>query len=88
MKQRDSVRRVLGDIDSILVSKALSQAMYIAHERQDQELARWCRLEAQGYTRDNPAMGEDITVPEYRTVVGQHADIYGRPFIVPPDCSL
>jgi hypothetical protein len=33
-------------------------------------------------------MEEDSIVPEYRTVIGQHADIYGRIFLPPPDLSF
>jgi len=67
------------------VSKALGHSMRLAPERGDDEFARWCRLELQGYSAGNPSMGEDITVPEYRTVVGQHHDIYGRLFLVPAE---
>lgn len=79
------VRKLLSDLDSIPVSKALGRAMRLAHERGDEELARWCRLEAQGYDAGNPAMDEGITVPAYRTVVGQHRDIYGRLFLAPSE---
>lgn len=82
------VRKLLTDLDSIPVSKALSRSMRLAHARGDEELARWCRLEAQGYDTGNPAMGEDITVPVYRTVVGQHRDIYGRVFLAPPELPI
>ena len=33
-------------------------------------------------------MSEDITVPEYRTVVGQHRDLYGRVLQLEPDLSF
>jgi AbiTii len=82
------LRKLLSDLDSIPVSKALGRTMRLAHERGDEELARWCRLEVQGYEAGNPAMGEDITVPVYRTVVGQHQDIYGRVFLAPPELRI
>jgi hypothetical protein len=33
-------------------------------------------------------MTEETVVPEYRGVVGQHADIYGRVLVLPPDFAF
>ena len=79
------VRKLRSDLDSMPVSRALGRALSLAEDRGDGAMARWCRLELQGYSNGNPAMGEDIRVPEYRTVVGQHRDIYGRLFLAPPE---
>lgn len=50
----------------------------MASASQATQFERWCRLELAGYLASNPAMTDQIEVPEYRTVVGQHVDIAGR----------
>src|SRR5436853_7217028 len=41
-----------------------------------------------GYLSSNPAMGDDITVPEYRTVAGQYLDASRRPYRFAPELSF
>jgi len=80
-KQNGRVKEI---IDEPQVSTGLRRALRLAQRANLSDLDRWCRLELGGYWRSNQAMGEDITVPEYRTVVGQHVDIYGRVLLLQP----
>ncbi len=70
------------------LSTSLRKALRLADRLDAGELRTWCRLELGGYLASNPAMTDDIVVPEYRSIVGQHADIYGRPLIVEADLSF
>jgi hypothetical protein len=68
--------------EKLPLSQSLPSALRLALAANDSELATWIRLELLGYTRDNPAMTQQIVVPEYRTVRGQWFDSYGRLFLV------
>jgi hypothetical protein len=70
------------------LSKCLQKASYLAHEAGAKDLERWLRLELGGYYGSNSAMQKETVVPEYRTVVGQYADLYGRILCVPADFSF
>lgn len=72
----------------IAVSEQLRKLSRQAHEVGAKDVEQWCRLELGGYLSSNPAMSERITVPEYRSVTGQHADIYGRILTLPSDLSF
>lgn len=74
--------------DGQSLSKSLQKAMPIFHKSGAGDFERWLRLELGGYFASNSAMDEDTIVPEYRTVVGQHADIFGRVLVPPPDLSF
>lgn len=52
------------------------------------ELEQWCRLELDGYFDTNQAPTDDIVVPEYRAVPGQHVDIYGNVLDVPVEFAF
>jgi hypothetical protein len=79
---------ILGNLDSSPLSQSLRQALSLAEDAGHADTARWCRLELGGYLASNPAMDEKTVVPEYRTVVGQHADIYGRVLLLPANLSF
>lgn len=81
-KQRKRVQQIF---DEPRVSTALRKALRLAQQANVPDLERWCRLELAGYWVSNPAMGEDVTVPEYRAVVGQHVDVYGQVLMLEPD---
>jgi len=85
MRQRNRTQRVL---DEPRVSAALRKALRLAQQVKVLDLERWCRLELGGYVGANPAMGEDVTVPAYRTVVGQHADVFGQVLMLEPDLEF
>lgn len=70
------------------VSTRLREAALLAREAGAVEVEHWCRLELGGYFKSNSAMSSAITVPEYRSVVGQHADIYGRILSLPSNLSF
>lgn len=73
------------ELEHETVSECLRWAYRIAQDSHAKEIERWVRLELGGYFASNSAMGEEIVVPEYRTVVGQHVDLLGRVFVVPPN---
>jgi hypothetical protein len=79
---------ILESIEASPLSRSLGTAGRLAHRLGFKDLDRWCRLELGGYLASNPAMTEDIVVPEYRTVVGQHTDIYGRVLMLPSDLAF
>jgi hypothetical protein len=81
-------KSLLNQIDRLPVSEALAKALRIAQATGATEVSRWCRLELAGYWASNPAMNEEVVVPEYRTVVGQHADIYGRVLLLESDLAF
>lgn len=81
-------KHLLNAIDDLHVSKAVASGLRIAEATDASDLAKWCRLELAGYLASNPAMSEEVVVPEYRAVVGQHADIYGRVLVLEPDLSF
>jgi hypothetical protein len=60
------------------LSKALQTASRIVATTDEEEYKRWLRLELAGYFAGNSALSEDTVVPEYRTVTGQHFDLYGN----------
>lgn len=70
------------------LSTSLRKALRLADRLATSDLRDWCRLELGGYYASNSVMTDDVVVPEYRSVVGQHADIYGRPLMVPADLSF
>lgn len=74
--------------DRIPLSRALIAALRTAQTAGATELAQWCRLELGGYWASNSAMAKDTVVPDYRTVMGQHADIFGRVLVLPADLAF
>lgn len=84
----NSMKTILRDLEEGPLSKCLRRAMHVAHDSGAKSLERWLRLELGGYLDSNSAMGEDIVVPKYRTVVGQHLDLYGRVFLPTSDFSF
>lgn len=80
--------KILKALDRDPMSTNLRETLRLANRLSDTELRNWCRLELGGYIASNPAMTDETVVPEYRTVVGQHADIYGRVLMVPTDLSF
>ena len=79
---------ILDQIDDLPVSKVVAEGLRVAEAAGEADFANWCRLELAGYWGSNPAMTEETVVPEYRVVVGQHADIYGRVLVLPADLSF
>jgi hypothetical protein len=83
----NQVYELLNEICALAITKPLSEVMVLAlelgHRAEDEELVKWASLELNGYFSTNPALTEDVIVPEYRTVAGLFSDEYGRPFIIP-----
>lgn len=65
-------------IESEPLSKVLPAVMRITYPINNTKLQQWLKLEMNGYFTPNPALTGDVTVPEYRTVSGQHSDDFGR----------
>jgi len=81
-------KAILETIEHSLLSTALRKTLHLAQRSSQKDIERWCKLELGGYFASNPAMGEDIVVPEYRTVVGQHYDIFGRILMLQSDLEF
>jgi hypothetical protein len=80
--------KLVEEFGKVPLSTSLRKAMHLANHMSAIDLSTWCRLELGGYLASNPAMADDITVPEYRTVIGQHVDIFGQVLILPSDLSF
>jgi hypothetical protein len=74
--------QVMRDAEERSLDRSLPIVLRIARAIGDEELATWLRLKLMGYLAENPAMGNDTVVPEYRTVLGQWYDDYGRPLVL------
>lgn len=85
---RLTAKNLLDQIDALPVSAAVAKGLRIAQAQGASRIADWCRLELAGYWASNPAMNEEAVVPEYRAVVGQHADIYGRVLVLEPELAF
>lgn len=81
-------KTILNEIDSKPLSDSLGKALRLSQQINSKNFEKWCRLELDGYFSSNPAMDGNVIVPEYRAVVGQHADYYGRPLILEEDLSF
>jgi hypothetical protein len=64
------------------LSELLPLLLSLSQILKNRELEKWVRLELNGYYNVNPALTEDVIVPEYRTVAGEHTDEYGRPLLI------
>lgn len=77
-----SLKKLRDSIGRKPLSDSIRSALRLAEQAGDEELRSWCRLELGGYWESNPALTDDTVVPKYRSVVGQHTDIYGRPLVL------
>lgn len=74
--------RLLRLVEEQPLSRSLPVVLRVVTAIEDKEVASWIRLELMGYLSDNPAMKDDIVVPEYRSVPGQWFDDYGRALVL------
>ena len=70
-----TINSVLKKIEKGRLSASLAKALRLAERAGDEGFATWCRLELGGYIASSSAMTEEVVVPEYRTGVGQHAEM-------------
>lgn len=66
------------DAEKAALPDLLRSLTRLAKQLGEEKLEKWARLELEGYENTNPAMTEDVVVPEYRTVPGQWADEFGN----------
>lgn len=73
-------------LQDLRTSKSLSgilpSVLILSKKIDSKELEKWIQLEMNGYISSNPALTNEVVVPEYRIVPGQYHDIYGRPLII------
>ncbi len=74
---------LLRQANSAPLSHTLPTALRLARELKQTDFEKWLRLEIGGYFNSNSAMSDDVKVPEYRNVAGQHLDRYERPLVIP-----
>lgn len=77
--------KLLTDVDETPLSRLLPRVLRWAQSRNNEELETWTRLELHGYWNTNPALTDEVVVPEYRTVPGFWTDDYGRPLVIDDD---
>lgn len=82
-------RKLLNLIDDILhktteleLSSILPKVLTVAKLLDDKGFEKWILLESSGYFNTNPAMTNEVVVPNYRKVPGQYHDKYGRPLVI------
>ena len=73
---------IMKRIDDEPLSKSLPMVLRLSQSIDASDLEKWIRLELNGYFNTNPALTEEVIVPEYRTVAGHHSDDYGRPLVI------
>lgn len=64
------------------LSQIFPMALQLAHTLNNEEFKKWILLEYNGYFNTNPALTDDVLVPEYRSVVGQHYDEFDRVLLI------
>lgn len=74
--------KLIEKVDNEPLSKVLPVVLRVAQLVGDKHLEKWVRLELNGYLNTNPALDDNVVVPEYRTVSGQHSDDFGRPLVI------
>lgn len=74
--------RYLEEATKAPLSKCLPAVLKLALQIGNKDLEKWARLEIDGYYATNPALDDEVVVPEYRTISGQFIDAYGRPLII------
>jgi hypothetical protein len=82
LHQAERYRKIAEHASRDVLSELIAELLILAQEADRPEVAKWARLELGGYFRGNSALTEDVVVPEYRTVVGQYWDRYGRPLVI------
>jgi uncharacterized protein (TIGR02391 family) len=64
------------------LSNIFPSALILSNMVNNKELVKWIQLEMNGYFNTNPALTQEVVVPEYRIVPGQYHDVLGRPLII------
>lgn len=73
---------IMKRIDDEPLSKSLPMVLRLSKSIGASDLEKWVKLELNGYFNTNPALTDEVIVPEFRTVTGQHSDDYDRPLII------
>jgi len=76
------IDQILDQANDLIASELLSRAYTLAKLANDQQLEKWLLLETSGYFDTNPALTDDIYVPNYRKVPGYYQDKVGRPLLI------
>jgi hypothetical protein len=67
---------------SALLSELLPELVLLGQQTKNSPLVKWASLELGGYFKGNSALTDEVVVPEYRIVVGQYFDRFGRPLVI------
>jgi uncharacterized protein (TIGR02391 family) len=81
-ENHERYRRILQNAPHAPLSEVIPELLILAQETERSEVAKWAGLELGGYFRGNSALTKEVVVPEYRIVVGQYSDRYGRPLVI------
>ena len=74
--------QLIKTIEGLPLSKSFPKILRVTQDLNDSELEKWIRLELHGYWDTNPALPNEVVVPEYRTVAGYYTDDYGRQLVI------
>ena len=69
---------IKGGLYNTSVSELVFKVMQLSRLVGDQQLEHWAKLEYNGYYRGNAIIPKEVTVPEYRVVVGEFRNEYGQ----------
>lgn len=76
------IEDILDKATELELSAVLPKVLTVAKQLDDKNFEKWILLEISGYFNTNPALTDEVKVPEYRKVPGQYHDKYGRPLII------
>lgn len=76
------IEEILSKVSELELSAVMPKILTVAKQLDDKDFENWILLETSGYFNTNPAMTDDVIVPDYRKVPGQFHDKHGRPFII------
>lgn len=76
------IEDILQKSTELKISEVLPKALTLAKVLDDKDFEKWILLETSGYFNTNPALTDDVFVPDYRKVPGQYHDKFNRPLIL------
>lgn len=76
------IEDILQKSTELKISEVLPKALTLAKILDDKDFEKWVLLETSGYFNTNPALTDDVFVPDYRKVPGQYHDKFNRPLVI------
>mgnify|MGYP000900509064 CR=1 FL=1 len=76
------IEETLNKVTDQKVSEVMPKILTLSKIFEDSTFEKWVSLETSGYFNTNPALSDDVMVPDYRKVPGQYKDRFNRPLII------